>query len=124
MELAADSVRNRTNNLIPVAAMSIFGVIALVEATIGEPDLNDKVDDALFVLLALAGPVWYQRGGHRYERSLVPLSLLGLGIVNKLYTILGTEAGDPGARGFLPRPVRTIAGDPLLRRHARPRASA
>jgi len=99
MELAADRVRNRANNLIAVAAMSIFGVIALLEATIGEPDLNDKVDDALFALLALAGLVWYQRGGHRYERSLVPLSLLGLGIVNKLYTIFGTEAGDPGARG-------------------------
>src|ERR1700694_4473265 len=99
MELAADSFRNRTNNLIAVAAMSIFGVIALLEATIGEPDLNDKVDDALFALLALAGLVWYQRRSHRYERSLLPLSLLGLGIVNKLYTIFGTEAADPGARG-------------------------
>src|ERR1700694_181788 len=99
MELAADSFRNRTNNLIAVAGMSIFGVIALLEAIIGEPDLNDKVDDALFALLALAGLVWYQRGSHRYERSLLPLSLLGLGIVNKLYTIFGTEAADPGARG-------------------------
>jgi hypothetical protein len=99
MELVADNVRNRTNNLIAVSAMSIFGVIALLEAIIGEPDLNDKVDDALFALLALAGLVWYRRGTHRYERSLVPLALLGLGIVNKLYTIFGTEASDPGARG-------------------------
>jgi hypothetical protein len=99
MELVADDVRNRTNNLTAVAAMSIFGVIAVLEATIGEPDLNDKVDDGLFALLALAGLVWYLRGRHRYVRSLVPLALLGLGIVNKLYTIFGTEAGDPGARG-------------------------
>lgn len=99
MELEADSVRNRTNNLTAVSAMSIFGVIALLEAIVGEPDLNDKVDDGLFALLALAGLVWYLRGRHRYVRSLVPLALLGLGIVNKLYTIFGTEAGDPGARG-------------------------
>jgi hypothetical protein len=99
VELVAENVRNRANNLIAVAAMSIFGVIAFLEAVIGEPDLPDKVDDGLFFLLALGGLVWYLRGRHRYERSLVPLALLGLGIVNKLYTIFGTEAGDPGARG-------------------------
>ena len=84
---------NRTVNLIGVAIAGLAGFAFAPEAII-EPDVIDKVDDMLILLLGIGAIVWYLRNGNRYVRSLMPIFFVGVALVLKIFAII-VEIADP-----------------------------
>ena len=78
---------NRTVNLIGVAIAGLAGFAFAPEAII-EPDVIDKVDDTLILLLGIGAIVWYLRNGNRYVRSLMPIVFVGVALVLKIFAII------------------------------------
>ena len=84
---------NRTVNLIGVAIAGLAGFAFAPEAII-EPDVIDKVDDTLILLLGIGAIVWYLRNGNRYARSLMPIVFVGVALLLKIFAIV-VEIADP-----------------------------
>ncbi|HEY8595429.1 MAG TPA: hypothetical protein VIL84_09300 [Devosiaceae bacterium] len=84
---------NRTVNLVGVAIASVAGFAFAPEMLI-EPDMIDKVDDFLILLVGIAAIVWYLREGHRYARSLVPVVAVVAAAALKVFAIV-VEIADP-----------------------------
>ena len=66
---------NRTVNLLGAAIAGLAGFAFAPEAII-EPDVIDKVDDTLILVVGVVAIVWYLR--NRYIRSIAPVVFVGL----------------------------------------------
>ncbi len=88
---------NRGNNLLAVGYLSVTSV-AVLGLVFAEADWADKLDDIAIVVLAVIALIWYFSGRNRYQRSLVPLSLLGISFLAKVAALV-IEFGDPASAG-------------------------
>ena len=88
---------NRGNNLLAIGYLSVTSV-GLFELVASEKEWLDKADDIVIIVFAVIGIVWYLSGRNRYKRSLVPLSLLGIGFLVKVAAV-AIEFDDASAVG-------------------------
>ena len=84
---------NRTVNLLGVAIAGLAGFAFAPEAII-EPDWIDKVDDTLIFVIGIAAIVWYLQNGNRYARTIIPIILVGVGLLLKIFAV-AVEFADP-----------------------------
>ena len=84
-------------NRMAAALLGIAG-LAFGSLIFEEPDLIDKLDNSILVVVAVLAIAWYFSARHRFERSAVPLALAGLGVVGQFLGI-GIEFGDAAAFG-------------------------
>ena len=84
---------NRSVNLVGVAVVALAGFAFAPEAII-EPDAIDKVDDTLILLIGIGAIVWYLRNGNRLVRSIVPILLMAVGLLLKIFAVI-VEFADP-----------------------------
>lgn len=87
----------RGNNLAMVVFLGVLAIGVFSELFV-ENELLDKADDAVIILLAIIGVVWYFRGAHRYQFSWTPFVLVTLVFVVKALA-LANEFTDPAAVG-------------------------
>jgi hypothetical protein len=71
---------------------------AIVERIIGEDDMVDRIDEAVIILLAIAGLVWYFSRRNRYQHSFAPLALFIAAFVVQAGGLMA-EINDPAAAG-------------------------
>jgi hypothetical protein len=102
---------NRGNNLLMVFFLALVGV-AVFTGLFGEPDVADKLDDALYGVLAVVGVVWYLVGNNRYRYSWMPFGLLAVAFLGKVAGQV-IENADPNAAGD-ELPVLIIKGLTLI----------
>jgi hypothetical protein len=88
---------NRGNNMLMVAVMGFAGA-AITERIIGETDLVDRLDEAVIILLAISGLVWYFSRRNRYQHSFAPLALFIATFVVQAAGLFA-EISDPAAVG-------------------------
>lgn len=95
--MKAIELLNRTNNIIATTIVALAGFAFLPEVFI-ENDHADKIDDGLLFILGLIAIYWYKKGQNRFQRSVMPVVLVGLGLAIK---ILGAviEFHDPESIG-------------------------
>jgi len=96
-QITVREATNRGNNMLMVGYMAITAA-AIVERLIGEDDLVDRLDEAVIILLAIAGLVWYFSRRNRYQHSFAPLALFIATFVVQA-TGLAVEFSDPAAAG-------------------------
>ena len=96
-QITVREATNRGNNMLMVGYMAITAA-AIVERLIGEDDLVDRLDEAVIILLAIAGLVWYFSRRNRYQHSFAPLALFIASFVVQAAG-LGLELSDPAAAG-------------------------
>lgn len=76
----------RRLNFFSAGFMGVLG-LSLIGEVVMEHDLEDKVDDALMVILGLAAIWWYKRTGHKVSKTVGSIVLVGVGVLVKLYAI-------------------------------------
>ena len=91
-----DSI-NRSVNLLGVALIGLSG-FAFAPEMLLENDAPDKIDDALMLIIGLAGIWWYRRARNRFARSFVPVLLPILALATKIGAII-VEFDDKDAVG-------------------------
>jgi hypothetical protein len=96
-QITVREATNRGNNMLMIGYMAITAG-AIVERLIGEDDLVDRLDEAVIILLAIAGLVWYFSRRNRYQHSFAPLALFIATFVVQAVG-LGAELSDPAAAG-------------------------
>ena len=96
-QITVREATNRGNNMLMVGYLAITAA-AIVERLIGEDDLVDRLDEAVIILLAIAGLVWYFSRRNRYQHSFAPLALFIASFVVQAAG-LGLELSDPAAAG-------------------------
>jgi hypothetical protein len=96
-QITVREATHRGNNMLMVGYLAITAA-AIVERLIGEDDLVDRLDEAVIILLAIAGLVWYFSRRNRYQHSFAPLALFIATFVVQA-TGLGLEISDPAAAG-------------------------
>ena len=87
----------RGNNMLMIGYLAITAS-AIIERLIGEDDLVDRIDEALIILLAIAGLVWYFSRRNRYQHSFAPLALFIATFVVQAGGLMA-EINDPAAAG-------------------------
>ena len=87
----------RGNNMLMIGYLAITAS-AIIERLIGEDDLVDRIDEALIILLAIAGLVWYFSRRNRYQHSFAPLALFIATFVVQFGGLMA-EINDPAAAG-------------------------
>ena len=96
-QITVREATNRGNNMLMIGYLAITAA-AIVERLIGEDDLVDRLDEAVILLLAIAGLVWYFSRRNRYQHSFAPLALfIGTFVVQAAG--LAAELSDPAAAG-------------------------
>jgi hypothetical protein len=90
-------VANRGDNLLATAILGLGGV-AFGGVVFQEQDWTDKVDDAGFLVIALAMSVWYLWPGTCFRRSLIPVLTSGFAMVVQIAGF-ALERDDPKAFG-------------------------
>lgn len=77
---------NRTTNLLATVLIGITG-FAFAPEIFGESDWADKSDDILLFVLAVVAIFWYNKGKNRFQRTVMPVILTGLGLAIKIMAI-------------------------------------
>ena len=90
-------VINRGKNLLAISYVAVAGIAFLPEVFF-EKDTEDKVDDALMVILAIIAVLWYRKGNNKFKRTWVPVVFLGLSFCTKILAIV-IEHADQEAVG-------------------------
>ena len=90
-------VANRGDNLLATAILGLGGLV-FGGVVFQEQDWTDKVDDAVFLVIALAISAWYLLPGTCFRRSLIPLLISGLAMVVQVAGFV-LERDDPKAFG-------------------------
>ena len=106
-QITVREATNRGNNMLMVGYLAITAA-AIVERLIGEDDLVDRLDEAVIILLAIAGLVWYFSRRNRYQHSFAPLALfIGTFVVQAAGLAAdgygGGTAGRVGPAGQVPQ---------------------
>jgi uncharacterized membrane protein YjjP (DUF1212 family) len=96
-QITVREATNRGNNMLMVGYMAITAA-AIVERLIGEDDMVDQIDEAVIILLAIAGLVWYFSRRNRYQHSFAPLALFVATFVVQAGGLMA-EISDPAAAG-------------------------
>ena len=96
-QITVREATNRGNNMLMVGYLAITAS-AIVEQIIGEDDLVDRIDEAVIILLAIAGLVWYFSRRNRFQHSFAPLALFIAAFVVQAGGLMA-EIGDPAAAG-------------------------
>jgi hypothetical protein len=96
-QITVREATNRGNNMLMIGYLAITAS-AIVERLIGEDDLVDRIDEAVIILLAIAGLVWYFSRRHRYQHSFAPLALFIAAFVVQVGGLMA-EISDPAAAG-------------------------
>lgn len=84
------NVQNALNRGFNLLATSIVGLagFAFASEIFAEQDWDDKTDDILLLLLGIATIIWYATGRRRFERSVVPVIAVILGLVIKIGAVI------------------------------------
>ena len=77
---------NRGFNLLGVSIVSLAG-FAFVPEIFLEHDWDDKMDDIGLLVFALAGIIWYLTKNNKYQRSIMPVVLVILGLLAKIMAV-------------------------------------
>ena len=96
-EITVREATNRGNNMLMIGYLAITAS-AIIERLIGEDDLVDRIDEAVIILLAIAGLVWYFSRRNRYQHSFAPLALFIAVFVVQAGGLMA-EINDPAAAG-------------------------
>lgn len=96
-QITVREATNRGNNMLMVGYLAITAS-AIIERLIGEDDMVDRIDEAVIILLAIAGLVWYFSQRNRYQHSFAPLALFIATFVVQTGGLMA-EIGDPAAAG-------------------------
>jgi len=96
-QITVREATNRGNNMLMVGYLAITAS-AIVERLIGEDDMVDRIDEAVIILLAIAGLVWYFSRRNRYQHSFAPLALFIAAFVVQVGGLMA-EISDPAAAG-------------------------
>ena len=96
-QITVREATNRGNNMLMIGLMAI-NAAAIIERLIGEDDLVDRIDEAVIILLAIAGLVWYFSRRNRYQHSFAPLALFIATFVVQVGGLMA-EINDPAAAG-------------------------
>ncbi len=96
-QITVREATNRGNNMLMVGYLAITAS-AILERLIGEDDMVDRIDEAVIILLAIAGLVWYFSRRNRYQHSFAPLALFIATFVVQTGGLMA-EIGDPAAAG-------------------------
>lgn len=84
-------------NFFSFSFVSIIGLSMFPELFL-EDDPSDKIDDALIVLLGIAGIVWYKKTGHKSNKTTGSIIMFILAILIKIMAIV-IERADKEAVG-------------------------
>jgi hypothetical protein len=84
---------NRSVNLVGATIAGLSGFAFGPEAII-EPEVIDKVDDTLILIVGIAAIVWYLRNANRYARSVMPIVFVAICLVLKIFAVI-VEIADP-----------------------------
>ena len=99
VRLSVSDAIHRGFNIFVVAALGLTG-LAFGSDII--PELMDKpiyaTDDILLAVIGLVAVAWYFVGRHRYQRSSLPLVLVGLALIVQAAGFV-IEIGDSGDLG-------------------------
>jgi len=87
----------RGTNLLAVSIVALSGIAFFPEFFL-EDEGPFKLDEVGLLVVGLAGMAWYLIGRHKFSRSLVPLVLVGAGLLIKIIGLL-IEFGDTEDRG-------------------------
>lgn len=82
-------------NFFATSFLSVGG-FALAFELVRENDLPDKIDDALFVILAISSIFWYRKNATK--KTIMPVVLVGIGVLIKIMAII-IEHADAEAMG-------------------------
>jgi hypothetical protein len=85
--MTIEEVWNRGNNLVATAVVTLAGFAFFPEIII-EDKLIYKVDDTLLFICGIAAMAWYNKGNHRFARSIVPLLFILLSLSIKIFGIV------------------------------------
>ena len=96
-QISVREATNRGNNMLMIGYLAITAS-AIVERLIGEDDMVDRIDEAVIILLAIAGLVWYFSRRNRYQHSFAPLALFIATFVVQAGGLIA-EISDPAAAG-------------------------
>ncbi len=96
-QITVREATNRGNNMLMVGYLAITAS-AIVERIIGEDDMVDRIDEAVIILLAIAGLVWYFSRRNRFQHSFAPLALFIAAFVVQAGGLMA-EISDPAAAG-------------------------
>ena len=78
---------NRGKNLLAVSIVSLAGLAFLPEFFL-EDELGNRIDDGILFLLGVIAVGWYLRGNNRLKKSIVPVVLVSLALVDKIAAVL------------------------------------
>jgi len=87
----------RGTNLLAVSIVALSGIAFFPEFFL-EDEGPFKLDEVGLLVVGLAGMAWYLIGRHKFSRSLVPLVLVGAGLLIKIIGLV-IEFGDTEDRG-------------------------
>ena len=87
----------RGTNLLAVSIVALSGIAFFPEFFL-EDEGPFKLDEVGLLVVGLAGIAWYLIGRHKFSRSLVPLVLVGAGLLIKIIGLV-IEFGDTEDRG-------------------------
>jgi drug/metabolite transporter (DMT)-like permease len=76
----------RRVNFFTASFIGILG-LSLIGEVIMEHDMEDKVDDILMVILGLAAIYWYRRTGHKLNKTIGSVVIVGIAVLIKVYAI-------------------------------------
>jgi hypothetical protein len=96
-QISVREATNRGNNMLMIGYLAITAS-AIIERLIGEDDMIDRIDEAVIILLAIAGLVWYFSRRNRYQHSFAPLALFIATFVVQAGGLMA-EINDPAAAG-------------------------
>ncbi len=81
-----------------VASFTAILGLTLVYEVFAEDDMEDKLDDALMVVLGIAAIWWYKKSGYKGESSVVAIIISGLAVLLKIMAV-AIEHADKEAVG-------------------------
>jgi len=87
----------RGTNLLAVSIVALSGIAFFPEFFL-EDEGPFKLDEVGLLVVGLAGMAWYLIGRHKFSRSLVPMVLVGTGLLIKIIGLV-IEFGDTEDRG-------------------------
>jgi hypothetical protein len=88
---------NRGYNMLAAVVLGVIG-FGFSVVIFGEPDLVDKIDNTILLIVGSVAVAWYFIANNRFRRSAVPILLGGVAVAGQILGIF-IEIGDPKAIG-------------------------
>ncbi len=88
---------NRGFNLLAIGIVGLAGFAFMPEIFL-EKDWDDKIDDAMLLVIGLVGIIWYFTKNNRVSRSVLPTALVVAALAVKIMGVI-IEHNDPDSLG-------------------------